>query len=306
MSKKRFHGVIQFIHPGGEHKVGSDGWTPWNLTMHKRKFMSATGSYVDKSDQVHESLIALWGEWEGPSKRLHSWTAKPPLPTNLVVPVYPGAAAPIDGLQNTDPYVFGNRFHYTLCKQSQRSGRTTFLAHLEPGSLILFGSRVQKKFVLDTVFVVDDNIIPHNRLTWNEQLSAEVSKTFRSVTLDPMYWDKNVSDEATHCLYSGARRDSPFHSMFSFFPCLPHTDGEYARFARPVIDIESVINHKLQQGQKGTELLPEQTKEVWLQVVEQVRNQGLHLGVSGVEPSISVVPDRVLPWKQKMSHSSRN
>ena len=306
MSMKKFQGVVQFIHPGGEHKVDSDGWTPWNLTMHKRKFMSVTGSYIDRSERVHNSLIAFWGEWEGPSKRVHSWTAEPQLPTNLVAPVFPGAASRIDGLQNTDPYVFGNKFHYTLCKQSRRDGRTTFLTRLEPGSLILFGSRLQEQFVLDTVFVVDDNIIPHNRLTWNEELSADVSETFRSVTLDPMYWDKNVSDEATHSLYSGAHLDSRFHSMFSFFPCLPYTDPERARFVRPVIDIPSVINHKLQQGQKGTELVPEQTKEIWLQVVEQVRNQGLHLGIGAVEPSISAVPDHVLPWKQGMGHTSES
>ena len=180
------------------------------------------------------------------------------------------------------------------------------MTRLEPGSLILFGSRLQEQFVLDTVFVVDDNIIPHNRLTWNEELSADVSETFRSVTLDPMYWDKNVSDEATHSLYSGAHLDSRFHSMFSFFPCLPYTDPERARFVRPVIDIPSVINHKLQQGQKGTELVPEQTKEIWLQVVEQVRNQGLHLGIGAVEPSISAVPDHVLPWKQGMGHTSES
>ena len=73
-----------------------------------------------------------------------------------------------------------------------------------------------------------------------------------------------------------------------------------------MIDIPAVINQKLQQGQKGTELLPEQTKEIWLQVVEQVRNQGLHLGISAVEPPVSAVPDRVLPWKQNMSRSSEN
>jgi len=306
MSVKKFRGVVQFIHPGAEHKVDADGWTPWNLTMHKRKFLSVAGSYVDKSEQVHNSLIAFWGEWEGPSKRVHSWADDPQLPTNLVAPVFPGAASPIDGLQNTDPYVFGSKFLYTFCKQSRRDGRTTFLAHLEPGSLILFGSQLQKQFVLDTVFVVDDNIIPHNRLTINEGLTADVSETFRSVTLDPMYWDKNVSDKATHSLYSGAHLNSQFDSMFSFFPCLPHSDGAYARFARPVIDIPAVINQKLQQGQKGTELLPEQTKEIWFQVVEQVRNQGLHLGISAAEPSISAVPDRLLPWKQKMSPSSEN
>ena len=41
--------------------------------------------------------------------------------------------------QNTDPFVFGERFHYTGCLRHTRRGPTQ-LRYLAPGSLVLFGS----------------------------------------------------------------------------------------------------------------------------------------------------------------------
>jgi predicted nucleotidyltransferase len=64
-----------------------------------------------------------------------------------------------DGLRNTDPFVFGGKFMYTLCQQYKKEKHTstltpTKLHSLEKGSVILFGSRLNHDFVLDTVFVV--------------------------------------------------------------------------------------------------------------------------------------------------------
>jgi len=53
-------------------------------------------------------------------------------------------------LQNTDPFVFGGEFRYSWCLQPSRRS----LRDLDMGSVILFGSRVNWKFVLDTVFVL--------------------------------------------------------------------------------------------------------------------------------------------------------
>jgi len=59
------------------------------------------------------------------------------------------------GLHNTDPFVFGDRFHYTGCLQHTKRGPTQ-LRNLSRGSVILFGSKRpgRPEFTLDTVFDV--------------------------------------------------------------------------------------------------------------------------------------------------------
>jgi hypothetical protein len=54
-------------------------------------------------------------------------------------------------MQNTDPFVFGDQFHYTGCLQHTKRGATQ-LRYLDRGSVILFGScREKRDFVVDTV-----------------------------------------------------------------------------------------------------------------------------------------------------------
>ena len=109
-----------------------------------------------------------------------------------------------------------------------------------------------------------------------------------------MYWDKNVPDEVTYNLYFGATPSLPFNEMFSFFPCLPSESGTPQRFARPVINLEDVINHASKQAPKGTPGDPEMVKNCWTKVVEQVRAQGLSLGVHAAEPVITSIPESIL------------
>lgn len=65
-----------------------------------------------------------------------------------------GANASSESPQDTDPFVFGERFRYGNCQQPS----STTLKNLEPGSLILFASTQGGKHLLDTVFVVGDKI----------------------------------------------------------------------------------------------------------------------------------------------------
>jgi hypothetical protein len=86
------------------------------------------------------------------------------------------------GAQNTDPFVFGDRFLYTCCKQRLRSGRPTQLRYLPHGSLVLFGSHISGGFGLDTVFVVDDgadHVTPSG-------VSDHVPNEYVHTTLRPM------------------------------------------------------------------------------------------------------------------------
>jgi hypothetical protein len=293
VSHKPFLGVIQFMHPGAEHKVGKDDWTAWNRTTHRRKFMSTFGTSLGDENQVQESDLLFWGEWEAPSRRVHSWDRQGNLPENLVIPRFPGSAIPAEGLQNTDPYVFGDSFKYTLCKQSKRTGKETFLANLAPGTLILFGSKVQNLFVLDTAFVVDNDPISHSSHNWERELS-HMSAVYRAVTLEPMYWDVNTKPETTFKLYTGARIENPINGMYSFFPCI-HETNIPMRFERPVIEVPGITNHALMMGEKRTVMSLPEIEMIWQLVASQVKNQGLRLGLSAREPEKSQVPDYLWP-----------
>ena len=58
------------------------------------------------------------------------------------------------GLHNTDPFIFGDRFLYSNCKQAT----STRLRSLGRGSVIAFGSHTARRWVLDTVMVVAGSV----------------------------------------------------------------------------------------------------------------------------------------------------
>ena len=294
MKKDGFLGVVQFIHPGSEHKINKTGWTNWNLRTHQRKFMAVEGESIDSHGNKCSSGLHFWGEWEGPSRSVYSWGSNPDaLPSHLVVPEFPGSASPIDGLQNTDPYVFGDAFKYTLCKQVNKKGHYLFLTRLLPGTLVLFGSSVNSQFVLDTAMVVGDEIILHSSKDWEVALSHH-TPAYRAMTLEPMYWDKSTRDDSIFTLYQGATNETPKNQIYSFSPCIVATDASN-RFARPCIKLPGVVNQKLMMAQKGTQMSISEIQECWTNVVTQTFNQGLLLGVKFAEPQLNKVPDHVWP-----------
>jgi hypothetical protein len=291
MDKPTFTGVIQFSHPGPEHKSIKTGWQSWTLDHHARKFMFSTGNWIDSNSEIHSGEFTFWGEWEAQSEIISTAPSTPGLPRNIVIPRFGGPINPVEGLMNTDPYVFGEQFKYTLCRQSMQNGSSTILSRLTPGTLILFGSVVNGYFSLDTAFVTGDSIQKHSRHTWENEISAVLSETYKEATLKPMYWDKKVPDEFTYSLYFGATPNSPFNEMYSFFPCLPSESGTPLRFARPVINLEGLVNHSSARTFKKTSGDSEMVKNCWTSVVEQVRAQGLSLGVHAVEPVVTAIPE---------------
>jgi hypothetical protein len=144
---------VHFPHPGREHKPGRQSFQLWNTTAkHCRKFMRSPGRYVAAGGLLVEASLAFWGEWEAPSFVLKRWSEKGELPRSLQEPVWehPKFSGP---RQNTDPWVFGDCFRYSDCKQAAQKSLQT----LPSGSVILFGSTLGLKsetgprFVLDTV-----------------------------------------------------------------------------------------------------------------------------------------------------------
>ena len=144
--------IIQFLHPGSEHddKSGKN----WNTGNHKRKYLKANGSYLqDISSKPLNGTLYFWGEWEAQSKvTTIASVINPNNPRYIFEPYY----QPTNKGTNTDPFIFGNQFYYRLCLQQ----KSTTLKTLEQGDVILFGSCLNKQFVLDTVFVVK-NYMPY-------------------------------------------------------------------------------------------------------------------------------------------------
>ncbi|MEE9315869.1 MAG: hypothetical protein V3U97_02040, partial [bacterium] len=158
---------VQFIHPGGEHIPGNEKYKFWNTGNHKRKFIKNKGKYIKKlKDTPKEKDIVFWGEWEPESKIVKSIpNSVRNGPKYIYEPFYTKFEEKNPPLQNTDPFVFGNQFYYTICQQYKKE-KPTQLRYLEKDSVILFGSCQNKsQFILDTVFVVGD-YIDHEKATY--------------------------------------------------------------------------------------------------------------------------------------------
>ena len=279
---------VQFIHPGREHGIDAPGRKSWNVSEHRRKFLLSRGVYVEELGvpPVREELV-FWGEWEPESEvepiapSLVSGPRWLHLPYYVRPPAYPCERGE---LQNTDPFVFGDRFLFTLCRQTKPfrgHPRPTFLRDLAPGSLILFGSLKRGEFVLDTAFVVAEGLL-HDFTTWPTLLAGRISETYVDVTMRPTYqtpWPHQLR------LYSGATYEEPVESMFSFVPCLPSKFGS-GGFSRPSIRLDGVITPGLMMGAKATRGLSlERLRELWQEVAAQVVEQDLALGIEFALPA---------------------
>jgi len=265
---------VQFLHPGGEHWPDEPGVKRWNLgRRHRRKFMRAPGRMVQSSGAAMDADLVFWGEWEPDSTTSLIENPEPEGPRVVHEPFLPSPAP--SGGQNTDPFIFGESFHYTGCLQHTVSGPTQ-LRFLERGSVILFGSCTGRtKFVLDTLMVVD-TYRDHSRADYAE-IRRAVSPTYAAATIDPWYSGESPSSQS-HRLYLGATFDAPLAGMFSFFPCLPASDAPRG-FARPEIDLAEIVTPTMTQGKR---LNPQadlaSVRSLWDRVVSIVENEGLALG----------------------------
>src|SRR5450759_1044192 len=111
---------VQFIHPGSEHGLHG-GLKPWNTGEHRRKFLQERGSYLKTPDAAAQTgELVFWGEWEPESEGKKIVSPLPDGPCWVHRPYYvrpesyrgDGSCLRSGGLQNTDPFVFGDRFLY--------------------------------------------------------------------------------------------------------------------------------------------------------------------------------------------------
>lgn len=278
--------------------------------------------YVSATDEVKQGDLVFWGEWEPESKVEKIDNPVKDGPKFIHRPYYVVPRSFV-GLQNTDPFVFGEHFHYTFCQQPSRKG----LRHLSRGSVIAFGSCAGRKvFVLDTIFVVD-SWIDHTRANYQETLAGALSREYEEVTIRPIYQmtssrTKSCIAEGKICrpagsdpqetwrLYFGATYGKSVHGMYSFFPCQAYGTATW-RFSRPRIRLSQRITSTHNQGVKYShELSLDDMKSLWNDVVTQVKAQGLGLGVHTEMPErvlseiqfnrepVAVVEGRTIPSKQ--------
>lgn len=273
---------IQFLHPGREHEPDAGRMKAWNTGAHRRKFLKGPGRYLAGGDPQDGELV-FWGEWEPESLAVAEITEPLPDGPRWIYEPYYVPPASYQGLQNTDPFVFGERFQYTGCLQHTKRGPTQ-MRHLVRGSVILFGSCLHKShFVGDTVFVVA-NHIDHSERDYRDRLRGHVSATYDTVTLAPWYRNP-VEPDRSHRLYDGATFEASVEGMFSFFPCLPY-EGHPRGFARPTIRIPGVITDRHYQGKKlNRQDQVYDVKRLWDEVVRQVTEQELVLGISASLPA---------------------
>lgn len=282
---------VQFIHPGLEHVPDSATARSWNTDMHRRKFLQQPGRCLAALDATPIAAdLGFWGEYEPPTRLLKPFANPVPDGPQFLFAPAPVPFHPHDPpLMNTDPFVFGDRFFYSICKQNNRRGPTA-MQRLARGSVILFGSgKHRSQFVVDTVFVVAD-YVDWDLANFRERLQDVVPPEYFHSTLEPIAYEMKVRDlspSQTFRLYIGATPDRPFEGMFSFFPCLPAKDGAARGFARPSIRRAGTITDNLTQGQR---MNPQpdvaSVRALWTDVARQVLGQGLHLGVHADLPKL--------------------
>ena len=259
--------IVQFPHPGAEHNAKhKQPIFPWNTGKHHRKFMRVPASYMDASGSMVHAPVSFWGEWEAPSRVIRTWRPEAGLPTYLHEPYW--ETPQFGGFrQNTDPWVFGDYFRYSNCKQQSQNA----LLHLLPGSMVLFGSTRGGQFVLDTCFIAASSA-PMLETQGDDEV-------FDVCTINSLR--HGTSEFQVH---RGATVTNPIGGMFSFTPCL--AGGETARFRRPIIELAPYVNPRSQQSPSGASVLrpPAEIRRAWDSVVEQVREEGLDLGVHMATP----------------------
>ncbi len=276
---------VQFPHPGSEHVPDHDRVKEWNLTSrgHARKFLELNGRYLGRggTKDLHSGAIWAWAEWEPESEVIADLQATSVGEPERLFRPYWVAKETYAGLHNTDPFIFGG-FYYANCKQAAQPG----LKELAPGSVIVFGSRLQGSWVVDTVFVVRDSE-DHDARSSSAVASGRVPNGYDEVVLKPTY---APDPDSSYRLYFGATVDEPFEGMFSFFPSIPA--GDATGFARPRVALPGFINPDSFRvprgaGRSAAVISVERARSLWASARAQIETAGLSLGVFAEMPPAS-------------------
>jgi hypothetical protein len=174
-------------------------------------------------------------------------------------------------LQNTDPLVFGDSFLYSNCRQA----RNRKLRKLVPGSLVVFGSKLQREFVVDTVFVVGQEAEDFTGATAGEVRCDEWTN---AVVFDRLRLSPKAAEQSFRLYRGTTHREAP-GGPFSFVPCRPYREAD-PTFPRPALRLpRRWIEPNLAMGAKATAASAAEMLELWEEIVHQMGQAGLALGV---------------------------
>lgn len=296
--------IIQLAHPGKEHPLLGDstgklivtsrgmdwdsskssGTRPWNtLKRHKRKFMCMEGvEYIKNiNKQPLNGKLTFWGEWEAQSKfKVISETSKDYYGPRLIHYPFFDSSYKGEKKQTTDPFIFGENFWFTHCRQKYRSIR-----NLSEGSIIIFGSERNddKKFLVDTIFVVGKR--------YSQVDIAKNIKSFPYLLRENNLEMKNLLTDPSKSGY-GFYQGKSFkkNEIFSFVPAKV-SNGKNGH-ARLILDTKDE-RHNFQPTGAGavcrvTNELPSMSeiKDYWELLVEETLKQGFLLAYRFPYPEI--------------------
>ncbi|PBC73264.1 hypothetical protein [Fibrobacter intestinalis] len=285
-------GIIQFPHPHEEEysKNITNGIKRWNDGRHKRNFiLSADEAITAKGakPQRFES-ISFWGEWEPEAEVVKTFDKNSPA-KRLIKPLFPQKMPVPRGTKccaNTDPFVFGEHFKYSNCRQCNKNGVVKTMQTLSAGSLILFGSVVyegrlpKKEFLLDTVFVTKDKGHQFVANPYRSALQSVLNLNgadadFEAATLKPLALSSGAS---TFTLYQGQTYQEN-QEFFSFVPC--KENGEAFEKVKLTPDIVPGLTACAQNYSilGKSEKDGSNSREIWSAIVDYVLSLGLSLGV---------------------------
>lgn len=174
-----------------------------------------------------------------------------------------------EGIQNTDPFIFGDCFVYSNCLQSLRRMRS-----LPDGTLILFGSEIpingQDAFVLDTVFVVRDS------MPFDRQHLAEIENRTSNVFTDAVL--RKIVGRIQNGLrvYFSVAYQPDTKEFYSYFPCQPYAPD--TRMLRPVLPFHE-FDLKRPGSHQGFKIVERGCLQYWRLLTERLLDNGYSLGV---------------------------
>ena len=288
--------IVQFIHPRQEFPVSDtnselrpDGRynVAWNTGRHCRRLVKHPGDYVDGDGVLQQNAeLTFWTEWEGPTVATRLNSVRDMIHARYLHevqhPVVPAGMENTrreccddsddsddgcgDGLLNTDPCVFGDTFKYSNCQQASNG----VLRKLGAGSLILFVSRIQGEYYLDTAFLTGRGI----DYTTNQANAIDCSTQYRDLTLNRLSLGKNF----TFYRSVGFATDTP---VYSFVPAKVYTGNatDYLRCRLDSEEINRVTGYEvfslgLTQKFKSTVADLRLVQNVWSEIDRQIRVQG--------------------------------
>ncbi len=302
---------VQFTHPGEEHSIdrGKKNFKNWNYGKHKRKFLRANGSIMQNGAVINNKDLLFWGEWEPQSTvvRIPNVPMTGDFPHYIHTPDLDLSAPLQDSRgrfrQNTDPFVFSDRFYYRCCKQQ----RFVSLRHLEPGSIILFGStlkdnNMQPYFGVDTVFVVGA-YRDYDSTHYKKQLNNFIPKMYDEIVgiKQSLYIYLTTASRGRSCsilnfqgntcfrCYAGATPQNPIESMYSFVPCKHSKNGTigFERLKIRQADLAgisginvNIITNNLNSAPKITAVNLLQNVNIWNKIRQLNQKQGLLEGIA--------------------------